>query len=96
MSFSNQKSHYSIREFLKHIEQNILLNHEIDIDGNYKITDPMIIANFLYRIRFIIAKNVSNGTYYNFDERPSLLENKDNKNYSLDIPSCFEQYLNLE
>lgn len=81
--------------------KNRVLNHlSPSIDGN-AATSPMAVAQFLYRIGFIIARSESEDKryqHYHFEELPDLLSSRTNTDFGLswEIHPCYREALNIK
>ena len=71
----------------------------ISIDGNI-VTSPLEVANFLYRIGFLVARSDSDDEYehYNFNDLPDLLTNRTNDDFKVkwEIHPCYRQALDIK
>lgn len=79
-AFGNGPATYPTQELLTFIKTTVLPHITIQIDGT-KITEPLDVARFLYRIGFLLALDrLTSGQpeYFQFEEKPELLRNASN------------------
>ena len=81
-SFSGGRSRYTTQELLGHITAKIIrLRGLPKIDGVTAKNGSLGVANFLYRVGFIMARDDSNENnlgFVKFEDRPNLLSSKSN------------------
>ena len=87
------------RENLLQWIKNRITNHlTVDIEGK-SVRDPLKIANFLYRIGFIVARTDSEYyEHYDFSQMPDFLESKTNNDFGVvwEIHPCYREALDIQ
>lgn len=79
-AFSKRSDTYTTQELKALIDEKVLQNFSVCIDGT-KATDAFMLARFLYRIGFILGLDrdeVGRPEYYQFEEKPDLLKSAAN------------------
>lgn len=81
-SFSGGRSRFTTDQLLEHIAEKVIIRHGIPkIDGGSQDRGALSVANFLYRIGFIAARDESDSTglgFVRFEDRPNLLNAEEN------------------
>jgi hypothetical protein len=98
-AFATHESVYKTRDLLAAIERDILEHVEVSVDGRSRV-GAIEIARFLFRIGFLLARDVREGgsvKYFHFEERDRLLENRANLDDGMDwyIHPAFHRVLSL-
>jgi hypothetical protein len=99
-AFAKQRAKYQTDELVKLIKNRICEHFAPHIEGN-EVSDPVAIAQFLFRIGFLTARDdldEDDYRHYTYQDLPQLLQNRANLDfgYSWEIHPCFRQFLHLE
>ncbi len=98
-SFRGSPRLFKRDELMKRIKNYILSHIHPTIEGD-KISSPMEIGHFMYRIGFLQARSQSEENYehYNFSEMPDFLTGRTNDDFGLlwEIHPCYREALDIK
>lgn len=99
-SFRGLDRRFPQKDLMEIIRKKILNSLNLLIDGK-KVTAPEEVADFLYRIGFIVARSEEEGYgyhHYSYSELPDLFSSKNGDGFNLiwEIHPCYREALNIK